>query len=479
MYNEVEIFIERRNCQMNSESDNLENNADPSVPSPGNKKDRVRRPLLPPWLAITLSVIALCTISLIVLIVRYSAKTIQEREITAEDVLFGPAIASASKLPEYDKSKFKTVIEAPGVYLLTKWRDVNGRDCIAAGTTSLGGFNSKSAFIVYDSSFNEIGRVERNLGMSFMQSKTLIVEDVTGDGIPEILVGEDGSPNSICLYDLSGNRISSITDGYTTFDSFFFIDSPSNAQKRVLCVSGQPYQGADYRVYDYSGQRLRNDEQMIASGIGGFSQPYRTPLFYDWDSDGRDDVFFPAYGGVGESESFTPYVKGKFQPSIDVPDTDSFSSPCIYRYTNANGKQVTLYASNSSIDKGNENSLSPIPSGGNEIFWKRLNDDVTKNKQYDDKSGTSFGESSLIVLDITGDGVPEICGSVCSKTFVVLDIEGNELLKEDYFTSQALYSQGIDYLISGDFDGDGFQDVAFACENGIFIPDLSTLRDSK
>ncbi|MEP0814929.1 MAG: hypothetical protein HRF49_09735 [bacterium] len=401
---------------------------------------------------------------------------------------FSPSgmMSGFTALPAHKSSDFKRVIHFPEVELLRKWTDSAGRDCLAARARNLYDYSTaamgEEKILVFDSAFAEIARLTHGDENSYAIT-SLEVADVNGDGSPEAFAGVSGaSGGKIIAYNLAGTKLFEVTSNYDEIRGFVLVDSPTQSGGYSIVFCDDSDLQNPYRAFSAKdGTRIPDDESafLYAVGSNGFGLYARPEA--DWNGDGLDDLLFAKYDQSSGKESVVPLVDGIFEPAVAVSGGLDLYPPLSYFKYSCGGTERILYARNEPIIKSGSYSNWSIGGSayeGNQIEWQTLDGAKSGGKTYK-SSAASHGDDTVELADLTGDGMPEICAITGGVSLVVLDLAGNELLKKNYFGRGADYEY-MDDLISGDFDGDGFADLAFIYHNGIFVPNLDSLRgDSK
>lgn len=402
-------------------------------------------------------------------------KGVQNAGVDFQSLLM-PDFSEFEAPPKHNPDDFTAVIELPNVKSIVAWYDSAGRHCLAARRGTQGGFSGGQEVVIFDSSLQESARVSFEQASYAASTESTAVGDVDGDGIPEIFadVTSKGIDSVVVGMDLSGNRFYESQPFLTGTRGIFLIESPATPGQPVLMLSEF---FAEPRLISMPGGNIDSAglSHLRTHANLGAMMP-EDPAFCDWDGDGRKDIMF--FGRNSNFEStYTPYVNGKLLTTKvmkDGFDTPLYDAVAVYR--DAGGSEQLIFAKieNPEFEFGGVLLDKPRPKKGEmqKLLWSSSGGAV---KGEIELSAKDFLYSKVVELaDVTGDGIPEICAAISKTEFAIYDVSGKELYKKKLFNSSVFY--GISHIVSGDFDTDGNIDIAFMCDNGIFIPDLSAIR---
>lgn len=363
------------------------------------------------------------------------------------------------------------------------WQNAAGKDCIAVAGK---GDSNKFGFVrVYDHSLNVISKIDLATGYFGYYGPCFAVADFDSDGNIEIYAREisaSGMLSMVASYDSKGNAIfkSSLSDL-----PFYIavVESPTRSGVPVLMVQN------NYSKFVFldlpSGVENTHDTSAISAHIS-WCERGKSLALTDWNGDGKIDTVYRGKNSLYEP-ILVPVVDGNVEPpkKLDFAGIYELSGPTfeVSKYLDESGKKITIVAFTYIILRQFNNDpiplilLKSLVSGetlGTKIQWTDLSTGTTTIKEYKFRS-RDYVSNPLVLSDVTGDGRPEICAIVDAVRLVIFTVDGVELYDEKLFKTNS--KKSIMNLTSGDFDGDGKTDIAFTYMNGIFIPDLSALRN--
>ena len=389
-----------------------------------------------------------------------------------------------TSLPKYRSSNFTKVIHAPSVLHLSIWKDNQGRDCLASLEKP---WHSNALVSIYTNDFELANRFELTSGPKVVF--TFVAYKPPESDYPNIYLSAVYNKKQFGFesYNSSGNLLYSITSKHLV-SRMFIVDSPSSPGTPLIAVFESKYPQSlfiFYNILDFS--QSSQDTLLIGQYLqrAGYITGITTT---DWDFDGKpdavywgrdangDDILLPVVSGnVGP-----PVPLGQVQPVTEKHYTSAFAA-AIYIENNTDNVVVAFYQklwrekSDSKIANFIYKYYRPPIFEGSKIYWKNLQTGAEITKEFLSPHAT-IEYKSILLEDLTGDGIPEVIAAVDSTRLVVYDLDGKELYNKLLFKHSIRY-WGISNLLSGDFDGDGKKDIAFTYMNGIFIPDLSALRN--
>jgi len=444
------------------------------IPSPRRSKNEI--PLISPWLWLVIVLILGGGVTIFVVIV----KNVMEDPMLSAFVPVPMAggspfsMGSLTELPNYNASDFTKVIHLPSVNALAVWRDSNGNDCLAARASEDIGFSEGQVAVVYDAPCNELARVSFKQVSWAANTNSIQVADVSGDGKPEVFAGVTGNNgDTLAVLDLDGSELFS-TPYSDSSDHLIIAESPSQSQVTTLTIADGSMNGPPYRAFDMpTGAPNAVDASLFKSKVG---EPdyFNCYSYTDWDGDGDRDYVFHASDRRTRDYSLAPYCDGQFLDKVPLTVTHFFEYNRYARYKDKNGDMCILAAGYDAVQDPKSNPMSGSYLG-NSLKWYIIGKTSPQEKFYKSKRWC-YGDEVWDIVDVTGDGVPEICALVVETRFVIVDLDGNELLNKEYFGKMRGSFGGLDSLVSGDFDHDDLNDIAFVYNNGIWIPDLGAVR---
>lgn len=183
---------------------------------------------------------------------------------------------------------------------------------------------------------------------------TLFMYDFSGNGTPDLVVGDVDYPNLVWLH----NGGTPADARMTMIDTLFpnplqpiwlysmpvinMIDINGDGQKELLASPSDPsltksQDNHSFLVYQYNADideyEMITDSflqnEMIETGSGAY------PVFYDWDRDGLQDLFIANYGSYDSSALHNGYLSSYFSSSIIyLKNIGTIESPVFQYVTN-------------------------------------------------------------------------------------------------------------------------------------------------
>lgn len=164
---------------------------------------------------------------------------------------------------------------------------------------------------------------------------TLLVRDLTGNGLPDLVLGDIDFPNLVYLQNGGTLEDALMVAQDTAFPNpleplrlfsmpvLNFVDIDNNGEEELLASPADPVLNKSKDInsvwmyrYDTQATEYKKvtesflQDQMIDVGSGA------TPLFYDWDNDGLMDLFIGNYGSYDTSVYINGYLTSTFSSSI-------------------------------------------------------------------------------------------------------------------------------------------------------------------
>lgn len=390
-----------------------------------------------------------------------------------------------TSLPKFKSSNFTKVIHAPSVRQLSIWKDNQGRDCLAALEMP---WQSNAWVSIYTYDFELANRFKLTSGYHY--GFPFATYKSSESDLPIIYLDAVTGYKKIIFesYSSSGNLLYSVPSS-NFGQPYQIVDSPSKPGTPLIAGIdiGNPQSLFGFRnISDYS------PSPPDAAIVGQYLQQYG-PISgvtkTDWDFDGKPDEVYWGRDANGD-DILLPVVSGSVGPPIALadapPDKDNHTifafAAAKYRENKTDHVVVAFNyciwreLSDSKIASIIYRYYAPPMFESSKIYWKNLQTGVDITKQYRNPAMFFDFRDTILLEDLTGDGIPEVIAVVESTRLVIYDLDGNELYNKLFFKQTYGY-WGISNLLSGDFDGDGKVDIVFAYQNGIFIPDLSALRN--
>lgn len=163
---------------------------------------------------------------------------------------------------------------------------------------------------------------------------TMLLQDINGDGLKDLLLGDIDSPNLILLYNHGTNGDARMTEQDTIFPSSApvqlysmpapsLVTLPDKATPALIVSPADPSLTKSQDInsvwrYDYDSllqqYTLQStaflQEEMIDVGSGCL------PILYDWNGDGLKDLFLTNYGSFDSATVSNGFVSSHFSSSI-------------------------------------------------------------------------------------------------------------------------------------------------------------------
>lgn len=182
---------------------------------------------------------------------------------------------------------------------------------------------------------------------------SMLLHDFDGNGLPDLLLGDVDAPNLYLLYNngtLSDARMTQMDTAFPAGAPVHLYSMPapsmifqSNNEHPTLIISPsdpsltKSNDKSSVWRYDYNAQiqqyTLSNtaflQEDMIDVGSGAH------PILYDWDNDGRTDLFIANYGCFDSAKVVNGFLQSDFSSSIQYYQNKGTSQMPVFELSDA------------------------------------------------------------------------------------------------------------------------------------------------
>jgi len=279
----------------------------------------------------------------------------------------------------------------------------------------------------------------------------IVAADVNGDGLADVIMLGPTLPNSDTIAILDGRA-----DGTLATAQYIPCPAPSVLAVADIDENGTP----DLVAVTSNNSSTLTVDVLLGDGHGNFQAPVtaqtfpgiyaRTALLADIDGDGNPDLvvaYEPVGGGVPDNLVWLRNTAGSFGSPVILTSNASDNGPFSIADFNHDGKPDILYTL-----PGSPESLHILFNQGNGQFSDQA------------VSGLNGVFGPATVLDFNLDGIPDLAIQVplLSGITVLYSFKGNGNGSFTAVNNAPLGPSGITpyLLVTGDFDGDGFPDLA-------------------
>ncbi len=297
-------------------------------------------------------------------------------------------------------------------------------------------------------------------------------EDLDGDGVPDLLVG-DFAAGKVFLYSgATGELVTALDspDADRFGERVAFVGDLDGDGVEDFAVRSSALVLEEGGVYVYSGATLQERFRIPAPADTRIEWAASMGAAGDWNGDGHEDLgisdwqFLRLYSGLDGTLlaqlGFGVGLSGKAFASLGDLDGDGRSE---------------IAVGDSTVQVQESDRLWLLRGGAGAAVWTLLSE----------PGGTGFGASVAAVADLDGDSVPEILvgepGYSTAETYsagrvlLVSGATGSELAS--WTGERTLGSLGRQVLAPGDVDGDGVADILARGGPPVFISG-ATLQES-
>lgn len=292
--------------------------------------------------------------------------------------------------------------------------------------------------------------------------------DYTGDGIPDLTIS---SANIIYLFQGIGDSIYSepadsmiCPTGLIQYwlQSTGYIDDDSVGD--LMVHAKDPYEGDQTYLYlnPFVAEKHTDWEYIITD----YSHTIGSAGSIDFNADGAQDIYLPMWAGVGSDT--TSYVSVFFGPSYGSGPDRILGVPA--ELDSADAVRFALAAFNiGDINGDGWEDLGVLARSTSLIYLCGTGADTVYDFKLD-----GHCEFMAKAGDINGDGFNDmvIGGADCYSGRVILYLGGPRFdsYRDDQINRSdlpPLFLEDVGRRVSsaGDFNGDGFDDILFSCEN--------------
>lgn len=191
---------------------------------------------------------------------------------------------------------------------------------------------------------------------------TLFVTDIVGNALPDLLIGDVDYPNLILLENGGTWEDPLMVSMDTAFPSaqhpvmlysmpaVNFLDIDNDGKKEMIASPSDPSltKSQDlnsvwlYQKNDETGQMEKISEsfiqnQMVDVGSGAY------PVFYDWNGDGREDLFIANYGSFDSATYHQGFLNSFFSSSIAYYENMGSQNNPVYHFVTSDFARLKQY----------------------------------------------------------------------------------------------------------------------------------------
>ncbi|WP_373523369.1 FG-GAP-like repeat-containing protein [Aquiflexum sp.] len=356
--------------------------------------------------------------------------------------------------------------------------DINGdsvEDVVIGGRSAiLQAIDGKNGTVIWDFvETNQLKKLVQKKYFNFYNSQ--LMPDITGDGLPEILVSNGGNvlkasydPNrpagKIIVIDSSNGKIIvevETPDQKETYHSITLSNQNHIDDIEVVFGTGGETIGGNLYVVGLK-DILNGDIKMARVLAGSKEKGFIAPAVWaDLNGDGIDDIIANSVDGrVFAFDGQTKQTLWK----VSLPGTEIYSSPAVGYFTNDQNLDVFVNANT---------GIWPLFSDCTNVMIDGANGKIKYKQQFG-----SFQSTSPLVLDINGDGVDEII--ICENKSGT-DRAGKKLFYNTIsvvdFTKKGRKTALLPLLAGhntsstpwmGDLDKDNLLDIVFCHSNNMY-----------